>query len=203
MLAELAVLYIAYRLMRPTKQDFIKWIKKWEGGKSRATTDTAISDGGPNGVHTNKGVRWSTYKDCAKACGYTATAADFLEMSDKRWEQIFDKRFWNYWQGDKLMVRSPFLAFFVVQFAWGAGNGGCEKQMANFQRKHMGIVDSNITPKEIVNNFLLTPIPMVVLAKQLIDWKADFFRRLNQPANLKGWLNRLRDFEKNFAPYSV
>jgi hypothetical protein len=199
----LEVLVIGYainRLMQPTKQDFIKWIKKWEGGKSRATTDTAISDGGPGGVHTNKGVRWSTYKDCAKACGYTPTAKDFLEMSDKRWEQIFDTRFWNYWQGDKLMLRSPFLAFYVVQFAWGFGNSGAESRLANFQRKYMGIKDSDITPNEIVRNFMTTPTPIKILGVQMISYKESVFRSLGQPANLKGWLNRLQDFKKQFLP---
>lgn len=192
--------YVINRLMQPTKQDFIKWIKKWEGGKSRALTDTASKNPGPGGVHTNKGITWQTYNGAAKACGYTPTAQDFLIMSDKRWEQIFDKIFWDYWQGDKLMLRSPFLAFYVVQFAWGFGNSGAESRLANFQRRYMGIKDSDITPKEIVNNFIITPTPIKILASSMISYKEYVFRSLGQPANLKGWLNRLKDFEKNFLP---
>ena len=192
--------YALNRLMQPTKQDFIKWVKKWEGGKSRALTDTASNYGGPGGVHTNKGITWATYKGAAKSCGYTPTAEDFLKMSDQRWEQIFDKIFWDKWQGDKLMLRSPFLAFYVVQFAWGFGNGGAERRLANFQRKYMSIVDNDITPNEIVRNFISTPIPIKILAPQMISYKESVFKSLGQPANLKGWLNRLKDFEKKFLP---
>lgn len=203
MFTTLLTFYIIYRLMRPSKNDFIAFVKKWEGGKSRATTDSASNYGGPGGVHTNKGITWATYKGSAKLCGYTPTAEDFLNMSDKRWLQIFDKIYWDKWQGDKLMVRDPFLAFFVVQFAWGSGNKGAEIQLAKFQRKYMGIIDNDITPTEIVKNFIVTPIPIPVLAKQLINFKANYFKSLNQPANIKGWLNRLNDFEKKFAPYKL
>lgn len=202
MLLMAAIIYAMYRLTRPTKQDFIDFVRQWEGGISRAKTDNASKNVAPGtgGVHTNKGITWTTYYNNGKGHGYKPTVQDFLKMSDERWLQIFNKLYWNPWFADELILKDPALAFYVVQFAWGSGMGGSERQIANFQRQHMGIVDSNITKREAVNNFLLDSTPFPIRFKQLIDFKADFYRSLNQPANLNGWLNRLKDFDEKFRP---
>jgi len=198
----LVIIYLLYRMNRPTKQDFIDFVRQWEGGKSKALTDTASKNPAPGsgGVHTNKGITWTTYYNNGKGHGYKPSVPDFLKMSDKRWLQIFDSCYWDPMHGDKLMLRDPSLAFFVVQFAWGSGTGGAEIQLAKFQRQKMGVVDSNITKSEIANNFVLDPMPTAVRFKQLIDFKAAYFKSLAQPANLKGWLNRLNDFNQKFRP---
>ena len=195
--------YLIYRMTRPTKQDFIEFVRQWEGGISRATTDTASANAAPgtNGIHTNKGVTWTTYYNHGKGHGYKPTVQDFLKMSDQRWLQIFNDVYWHPMHADKLMLKDPALAFFVVQFAWGSGTGGAEIQLAKFQRQKMNIKDKNITKLELANNFLLDPVPVAIRFNQLIDFKADYFRSLGQPANLKGWLNRLNDFKKKFAPF--
>lgn len=194
--------YAIYRLTRPTKQDFIDFVRQWEGGTSRATTDTASEDCAPgtNGIHTNKGIRWTTYYNKGKGHGYKPSVSDFLKMTDERWLQIFNDVYWKPMYGDKLMLKDPALAFFVVQFAWGSGTGGAEKQLAKFQRQKMGIVDDNITKQEIANNFVLDPMPFPIRFQQLIDFKSDYYRSLGQPANLNGWLNRLNDFNEKFKP---
>jgi len=200
-----SIVYLLYRMTRPTKQDFIDFVKQWEGGISRAKTDTASKHVAPgtNGIHTNKGITWTTYWNHGKGHGYIPTVKDFLEMSDARWLQIFNKLYWHPMHGDKLMLKDPALAFYVVQFAWGSGTGGAERQLAKFQRQKMAIVDNNITKLEIAQNFLLDPMPVAVRFKQLIDFKRNYFISLNQPANTKGWLNRLNDFDKKFRPFGT
>ena len=202
MLLMAAIIYVMYRLTRPTKQDFIDFVRQWEGGISRAKTDTASSDVAPgtNGIHTNKGIRWTTYYNKGKGHGYKPTVADFLKMSDERWLQIFNSCYWNPMQGDKLMLKDPALAFYVVQFAWGSGLGGAEKQLSKFQRQQMGVVDADITKTELAQNFLLDPTPFPILFQKLIDFKKQYYIKLNQPANLNGWNNRLNDFNEKFKP---
>ena len=200
-----AIIYAIYRMTRPTKQDFIDFVRQWEGGVSRAKTDTASSSVAPGtgGIHTNKGITWTTYYNKGKGHGYKPTVSDFLKMSDERWLQIFNKLYWNPMHGDRLMLKDPCLAFYCVQFAWGSGTGGAEKQLAKFQRQHMGVVDANITKSEIAENFLLDPMPVAARFAQLIEFKKNYFISLNQPANIKGWLNRLNDFNEKFKPFGT
>lgn len=193
---------VALKFMRPSKQDFIKWVKKWEGGKSSASTDSAsnVNGGAPGGVHTNKGIQWIVYKHYCKVKNRPVSSKEFLDMPDAIWDGIFNEFYWNPMHCDKIMIREPFLAFYVCQFAWGSGLGGAEAQLAKFQRQHMGVVDTNITKQEIANNFVITPIPVKILANKLIDFKLNYYKSLGQPANLKGWTNRIMDFKKNFMP---
>jgi len=193
---------VLLKFMRPTKQDFIKYVKKWEGGKSSASTDSAsnVNSGAPSGIHTNKGIQWVVYKSWCKSKNRQVSSQEFLDMPDAVWLGVFNDLYWNPYDCDKLMIREPFLAFFVCQFAWGSGLGGSEAQLAKFQRTKMGVVDSDITRKEITKNFLITPIPVKILANQLIDFKLNYYKSLGQPANLKGWTNRLMDFKKQFMP---
>ena len=203
MLLMAAIIYTMYRLSRPTKQDFIDFVRQWEGGVSRATTDTASASVAPgtNGIHTNKGITWRTYYNNGKGYGYTPTVSDFLKMPDERWLQIFNNVYWKPWEADKLMVKDPALAFYVVQFAWGSGLQGSENQIAKFQRQYMGIKDNDITKSEAVRNFLFDPVLFKYRFDQMIKFKADYYRSLKQPANLNGWLNRLNDFDKKFNPF--
>lgn len=197
-----AIIYAIYRMTRPTKQDFIDFVRQWEGGVSRAKTDTASKNVAPGtgGIHTNKGITWTTYYNNGKGHGYKPTVQDFLKMSDERWLQIFNKCYWEPMKGDQLMLKDPALAFYCVQFAWGSGLGGAEIQLAKFQRAKMGIVDNNITKKELADNFLLDPVPFPIRFQELIEWKRNYFISLNQPANINGWLNRLNDFNEKFKP---
>lgn len=203
MLLMAAIIYSMYRLSRPTKKDFIAFVRQWEGGVSRATTDSAskLVAPGTNGIHTNKGITWRTYYNNGKGHGYTPTVADFLKMPDERWLQIFNSVYWHPWEADKLMIKDPALAFYVVQFAWGSGLSGSEHQIANFQRKYMGIKDSNITKSEAVRNFLVDPVFFKYRFEEMIKFKGDYYRSLKQPANLNGWLRRLNDFNEKFKPF--
>lgn len=181
-------------------QTFIDHVQKWEGGKSKATTDTASKNPCPDtgGIHTNKGVTWTTFKSLSNKLGYKPTKELFLSMPDNIWLSIFKHGYWNIYKLDELYKTKPNISYFIAQFAWGFGGGGSESRLANYQRKHMGIKDTNITKIEIMQNFKNDIVPEKIRLASLIEYKKEVFKSLNQPANLKGWLNRLADFKKTF-----
>jgi hypothetical protein len=61
---------------------FVPVLKKYEGGLSKAKTDTASKNPVPDGsgYHTNKGITWSTFKAMAQTIDYTATPTLFYQM---------------------------------------------------------------------------------------------------------------------------
>jgi lysozyme family protein len=183
------------------KDSFIKWVRKWEGGLSKAKTDTASANCAPGTqYHTNKGIQWVTYKSYCQAVKRTATTAEFLKMPDDLWKKIFDTMYWNKIHCDEIAVYSPSVAYAVFGFAWGSGVGGANQYLANFQRKYMHVDDDNIGLQELANNFVTSGVLPSVMFANLCEFKRDLYRSFNQPANLKGWLNRIDDFEKTFAP---
>ena len=72
----------------------IPYIQKWEGGLSRATTDTASKNPSPyehngkTGWHTNKGITWGTFTDLALKLGIAISPFNFLQMPDFIWRKI-------------------------------------------------------------------------------------------------------------------
>lgn len=176
---------------------------KKEGGKSRALTDSASKNFCPvphtDGYkyHTNKGVQWVTFVSLASKCGYDPTPANFYKMPHSIWGKIMKVGFWDVWDLDKM--RSIRLAILCSSWIWGSGPGGAERQMANFIREVWNVDDNDITPSEIVKHFNKRPWAILHFNK-LCKRRGEFFRSLNQPANLNGWLNRLEDFRKTFRP---
>ena len=173
----------------------IPFIKKVEGGLSRATTDTAsknpapFSYNGKNGYHTNKGVTWTTFFTAAKTLGYVASSLNFFTMPDAIWLKIYEKLYWKPMQADKL--KSEAVAAFFADFAWISGVGGATSNLKKFllaeynykARTMLEVVDFINTKNE------------VDLIKKLVAYRKNHFKKLNQPANLKGWLNRLAQLE--------
>jgi len=179
---------------------FIEHVQKWEGGTSKALTDTASKNPCPNtgGIHTNKGITWTTFKGLSSKLGYNYSKELFLSMPNNVWFEIFKQGYWNPYKLDILHKTKPNISYFVAQFAWGFGLGGSESRLANYQRKYMNISDSNITKSEIMENFRKDIVPESIRLSHLIEYKKGVFKSLNQPKNLKGWLNRLADFKKTF-----
>ena len=99
---------------------FIKFTKKWEGGLSRDTHDSASAYPNPlthrnkTGWHTNKGI---TYKVWESVYGEDK-ARDFFKMPDKMWWKIMKTRYWDAVKGDLLPVS---IAIYTTGIAWGSG----------------------------------------------------------------------------------
>lgn len=169
----------------------IPQIKKFEGGLSKAETDSArfypVPDG--SGFHTNKGVTWKTFESLAPYLGYEASAANFYRMPDAIWYKIFKKGYWDQIGGDK--IKSQAIANTLADFAWGAGPGTAAKVV----QRVLGVtVDGVIGPKTIA---AINTKKEKELFDKLVEAKKTFYLTLpNQQANYTGWANRLEQEKK-------
>ena len=171
----------------------ISWIKKWEGGLSKAKTDSASSYPVPDGsgYHTNKGVTWKSFEALAPKLGYTATPALFYKMPDDIWGRIFKVGYWDPINGDN--IKSQAIAETLADWAWGAGPGTAIKKLKEF----LGL-PSSYTMDAATLAKVNAPAPNEKdFLKRLSDYKLKWYTSLpGQSANYSGWTNRLNDLYK-------
>lgn len=171
-----------------------------EGGLSRATTDTASKYPAPctynglDGWHTNKGITWTTFKRLAPRVGYTVSCDLFFEMPGNVWDGIFKKGYWDVLAADRL--KSNVIATYAVSWIWG---GGGLPEIRAFLRANGYTVSDVNSIVNALNHW--TARDEKQLFEKLLEWRAGYFKRLNQPANLKGWLNRLNLYRQRLSPY--
>ncbi len=185
----------------------IPFIQRYEGGLSRDPKDSASSHPAPwphngqTGWHTNKGVTYMAFVAKAKRGGYAVTAKNFFEMPDHIWMSILKNGYMSAFPLEEIN-HLPRIQAVIISWAWGSGVKGAERRLANFQREEMGIVDSNITPDEIVKNFKkkVNTLNEKKWFLALCDRReADFRKMPTFYAHGNGWLNRLNAFRNLFA----
>lgn len=194
----------------------VPFFKKWEGGLSRNTSDSASSKpcptsyNGKTGYHTNKGVTYATW------VSFFGKNNDdrFFAMSDEDWGVIFKKGYWDKVKGD--LMPAQFVADILVSWAWGSGSRTAIKQMQRvlgFEKKDQDGIIGNQTLTAIKNEVDKNPIDFF---NRCCDARESFFRFISDPKNgttetmrknyeknkrnLKGWINRLNEFRKTFKP---
>lgn len=195
---------------RMTKELFITkiaaYIQRMEGGLGRGLADNASSYPAPwtyqgkTGWHTNKGVTFRTFEANAKKLGYEVTPNNFFEMPDVIWWKIFKNQFLNQWQLDEI-DHLPRIKAVIITWAWNSGNGGTERLLANFQREKMGIVDSNITKAEIIQNFKkkVTPANEIEWFDKLCERRKEDYSKMSDFVTYgRGWYNAVDKFIKEF-----
>jgi lysozyme family protein len=182
----------------------IPYYLKKEGCLSRATTDTASRNPAPctingkTGWHTNKGVTWSTFK-ANENLGYTANCENFRNMPPNIWGLIYKKRFWNFWDSDNIPYQS--IADFMTWSVWGSGGGtfkgnsGSIPFWRNFLLKEYNYVakDKNDIRRKMIE--IADQKGEKELWSEMIQYRWNWYARLNQPANLKGWRNSLDKYK--------
>lgn len=184
----------------------VPFIYKWEDGLSRDTKDTASANPAPwahkgqTGWHTNKGVTYTAFVSNASKLGYAPTAENFFNMPDAIWLKILKEVYMKAFPIERI-AHLPRIQAVIITWAWGSGSAGAETRLANFQREVMGIVDSNITPAEIVDNFKkrINPVNEREWFNKLCDRRlADFKKMSSWSEHGTGWTRRLNDFRQTF-----
>lgn len=181
----------------------IPFFLKKEGGLSRATTDSASRNPSPctfngkTGYHTNKGVTYSSFVGLAPKLGYSPSCENFLSMPTSIWGKIFKNGYWNFWKCDNIPYQS--VADFMCWTVWGSGGGSWSKKSGSIGFLY-GFLKSKgyiATSKDNIKELLLQ-----LAAKderslwiELIEYRYNWYARLNQPANLKGWRNALNAYK--------
>ena len=175
----------------------IPYIRKAEGGLSRATTDTASKNPAPftyngkTGWHTNKGITWSTFSSLAPTLGYAASADNFFTMPDAIWEKIYRNGYWNPMQADK--IKSDAIAIAIVDYAWAFGVGGAQSRLKVWVKSTFG-ADVK-TMADVVATINKQANETDTFNKLIIHRKAAF-AALKQPANEEGWFLRMDELKQ-------
>lgn len=185
-------------------QTYIDFTKRWEGGLSRDTFDSASSYTCPTpykgvfGYHTNIGI---TYKVWVHVFG-NDNDKRFFEMSNEDWFKVFKSLYWDSVKGDEYKCFS--IAVIVTGMAWGSGahRAGITLQQAVNNCGGNLTVDGKIGMKTVAG---ANAIDNLRLFNELIRLRKQFFLAISQEGSKnakfrKGWLNRLADYEKTFRP---
>ena len=182
-----------------TFNNIVPLTKKWEGGLSRATSDTASKNPSPytykgkTGWHTNKGVTYTTFVDASKKLGFENNASNFLTMPDDLWNRIAKTFYWDGLSLDNL--KSDAVSFQLFSWYWGAGTGWFPRMQRYLSQKG---IKWNKTPKTLYQaiNILLQKQGEKKTVDELQQQQIDFYKNLGQPKNEKGWINRVIDTTK-------
>ena len=175
-------------------KNIIPWIKKWEGGLSKATTDRASENPVPDGsgYHTNKGITWNTWQS---VFGSSADSIKrFYDMSDGDWQIIYKKYYWDAIGGD--YINSQPIADILVNWAWGSGVYTPSVTIQSI----VGTAQDGIIGKKTIE--AINKGNQQDIYEKLKNANIDFFDKLSKnpkySANRSGWFNRLNDLYDNF-----
>ena len=158
-----------YRKLKP-------FILRWEGGY--------INDQADLGKQTNKGVTLSTYRS---VFGKNKTVSDLKKITDKQWEFIFKKFYWDKWKADD--IKDQNVANILVDWLWCSGSYGIK-----IPQRVLGVsVDGIVGSKTIAAINARDGRELFDTIKQE---RKDFIDRICQtrPQNRKfknGWMNRI------------
>jgi len=175
---------------------------KWEGGLSNATTDTASKSPSPyvyNGVtgwHTNKGITYSTFKEASKTLGFEDNADNFLKMPNDIWMKIAKNMYWDKLHLDE--VKSQAIANLLFSWTWASGYGWRNRVQSYLKSKGVTWNTTDYAGLPAAINGLTDKYGEKPIADDLFDQYREFYKSLNQPVYLKGWLNRL-DSLQNYS----
>lgn len=158
------------------KAEILKpFILSWEGGYVNHPND--------KGGATNKGVTIGTFRS---VYGQGKSVQDLKNMTDAQWLYIFEKLYWNKWNGDRIADQS--VANLLVDWVWGSGVWGIK-----YPQQVLGVTaDGLVGPKTLA---ALNGQDASTLFARLWKKRKEHFeacaRKPGQSVFLKGWLNRL------------
>jgi len=183
-------------------QSIIGLTKKEEGGLSKAKTDTAskypspYEYNGSYGWHTNRGVTYQAFKSLSSKLGYIDNRENFINMPDSIWLKIAKNGYWDTVNLDQM--KSQALANLFFSWQWGAGFGWRNRIKRYLKTKNIEWSINNLKGLPDLINDLVSKEGEKKILDELIEQYKEFYISLNQPANIKGWLNRAERL-KNYA----
>ena len=187
-----------------TINDYIAFTKKWEGGLSRDTSDSASKNPcptpyqGKSGWHTNVGITYAVWRSEFGV----ANDGRFFNMNNEDWFRVFKGLYWDSVKGDQ--YNSFSVAVIVTGMAWGSGSAraGITLQQALNNLNKPVAVDGQIGMKTIA---AANSCNELELFDELMRLRIAFFKSIGAVGKtnnkfLKGWLNRANDYIKTFRP---
>jgi lysozyme family protein len=162
-------------------KELIPLIQKWEGGYSNHPND--------KGGCTMKGITISTYR---KYFGKEKNCNDLKTITDDEWIYIFEDGYWNPCKANDYINQS--VANIIVDWAWMSG----VKTAIQKVQRILNIDDDGIVGKQTLN--AINSSDQEKLFYDIYNERKKYYYNIcnNNPSQnvfLKGWLNRLNDFE--------
>jgi hypothetical protein len=128
-------------------------------------------------------------------------------MPDNIWEKVYKVGFWDAVHGDS--INNQAIANTFVEMTWGSGLGkidgysGTLPFLKKFFISNYNKDFTNITEMVDFTNKLDKEGSTPDLFEKLYTFRANKYKAMNQPANLKGWLSRLDKFYFVNKPYAI
>lgn len=162
-------------------EKLMPFIHKWEGGYANHPND--------KGGCTMKGVTIGTFR---RYFGNNKTCSDLKNITDEQWLYVFEKGYWNPCKADDINNQS--IANIIVDWAWLSGTKTAIKKT----QKILGIDADGIVGEQTIN--AINNANQEELFNSIYNKREEFYYNIceshpSQKVFLKGWLNRLRDFE--------
>jgi hypothetical protein len=121
-------------------------------------------------------------------------------MPPKIWGLIYKKSYWDFWNSDNIPYQS--IADFMTWSVWGSGAGtfngdrGSQPFWRNFLLKKYQYVakDKNDIRRKMLE--IAKTKGEKNFWEEIVQYRWDWYARLNQPANLRGWRRALDGYKE-------
>lgn len=162
-------------------EELMPIICKWEGGYANHPND--------KGGCTMKGVTIGTFQEYF---GNDKTCSDLKNINDEEWLYVFKDGYWNPCKGDDIENQS--VANIIVDWAWMSG----VKTVAKKVQKLLNVEPDGIIGKQTIK--AINSVNPEQLFNSIYNERVKYYNTIveknpSQEVFLKGWLNRLNDFE--------
>lgn len=148
----------------------LKLVLQSEGGNDDDPHD--------HGGRTSRGIIQREYDKWRTAKGMPT--ADVWHATDEEIATIYHDDYWEPW-GDQFAIGIDYLYFDM------SVNGGPHRAAVILQKSLGVVADGVLGPKTLAALATWDPGKLIVVYSEA---KRDFYRSLNQPRFIKGWLNR-------------
>ena len=111
-------------------------------------------------------------------------------MPDAIWDKIAKGLFWNDLNLDN--VKSNGVAFQLFSWHWGAGRGWFPRMQRYLTSKGVNWDKKSSTLSGAINQVIDKQGEKQTIS-DLDTQQQEFYSSLNQPANIKGWINRIKE----------
>lgn len=179
-------------------RNFTRHLLKWEGKTSSDPRDTAARCF-PGGIHTNKGITFCTFKEMAPRLGITpVTHARFLKLTDAEVARFM----YEYYLQVNGQLYPVNLALAMTEAAFMSG---ASRALAHLREAVAANGLPARTTAQATQNAAKLPLNKLFASYQ--SARRSFLERLGASPQysmfIRGWLNRLADFNAKFTPKSI
>lgn len=168
---------------------FIPLLLQLEGGYQKMSQDNGNYNSLGQLVGTNKGISAPVYESWI---GRPPTIEDMKNISDDTAKTIYKRNYWDKIKAD--LIYSQEVANIIADHGVNAGTGSAAKiiqRVLNEQFNKNLAVDGAIGNQTILAINSVEPAP---LQSAILAARERYYKSLNQPYFLQGWLNRLKPF---------